>query len=333
MEQWHIRSKKMHAVVNQAGAMLGQLVVDMGNGLFQPLALAPWVNDPNKDTLVPILRNLQGEWLCVPFGIKKNLENFSRINIPQNIAALDDLVDNDVPHGITSNLDWELIEHTGDSVKLLMEFPVDYPIKRVIRIIKLNDFINGVEMSCEVIARTHVLIPIGIHPTFSVSTEPYQTQIQCAGYSIGKTYPIEFESSSEFKIGQTFTSLSAVPRTDGNLEDATKYPFAEDREELVQLLNIDGVVSVERYDVGYKSILEWESEKLPHCCLWMSCKGRSEYPWLNRHLALGVEPTHSFFDLNPALAMNEQSKYKHGLVEIHDNKPFTMNYSIRFEKL
>lgn len=333
MEQWHIRSKRMHAVVNQAGAMLGQLVVDMGNGSFQPLALAPWVNDQNNDTLAPILRNLQGEWLCVPFGIKKPLKYFRGVNITSDVLELDALIDNYFPHGRTSNLEWQLVEHNADSITLLMEFPTDYPIDRVIRVIKLNDLINGVEITCEVLARAHVFIPIGIHPTFSVSKEPYQTRIQCTGYAVGKTYPIKFEPSSEFKIGQTFTSLSAVPRSDGNTEDATRYPFAENREELVQLLNVDGVVSVERHDLGYKSILEWESEKLPHCCLWMSSKGRSEYPWLNRHLALGVEPTHSFFDLNPALAMNEQSESMHGLVEIHSDKPFMMNYSIRFEKL
>jgi hypothetical protein len=184
-----------------------------------------------------------------------------------------------------------------------------------------------------VTAREHVLIPIGIHPTFSVSPEPYQTRIQCGEFSVGKTYPVEFEPSSEFKVGQTFTSLASVPRTDGKFEDATKYPFADNREELVQLLNASGMVSIERHDLGYKSILEWQPEKLPHCCLWMSNKGRSEYPWLSRHLALGVEPTHSYFDLNPALAVADGVESRHGLVEIDINKPFVMNYSIRFDLL
>ena len=333
MEEWRIHSRRMHAVVNQTGAMLGQLVVDMGDSLFQPLALAPWVNDPDKDTLSPILRDLQGEWLCVPFGINKSLEYFPDFNISANSLELDALIDNDVPHGITSNLNWQLLEHSADAIKLMMDFPAHYPIKRVIREIRLNELIHGVEISCEVMAREHVLIPIGIHPTFSVSAEPYKTRIQCGEFSIGKTYPIEFEPSSEFKVGQTFTSLSAVPRTDGKFEDATHYPFAENREELVQLLNASGSVSVERHDLGYKSILEWQCEKLPHCCLWMSSKGRSAYPWLNRHLALGVEPTHSFFDLNPALAVADGDGIKHGLVEVDVDKPFVMNYSIHFELL
>jgi galactose mutarotase-like enzyme len=333
MKQWHIQSERIRAVVNQTGAMLGQLVVDMGNGSFQPLAIAPWVDDPRKDTLAPILRQLQGEWLCVPFGITKPLSDFPMAKLPPKAVNLDSLINNDVPHGITSNLNWTLVDQKQDSLTLEIIFPDYYPIEKAIRVIKLNDEINGVELSCKVTAREAVSIPLGIHPTFAVSEQPFQTRILCSGYSIGKTYPIEFDPSSEFKIGQEFQSLGAVPRKNGEAEDTTYFPFSANREELVQLLNIDSSVEIERLDLGYKSILEWESSKLPHCCLWMSSKGRREYPWLSRHLALGVEPTHSYFDLNSSLALDENTQHKHGLVTLTPNSPFEMNYSIRFKKM
>jgi hypothetical protein len=328
MEHWQLQSSKMSAVINSVGAMFGQWTIEMGGETFSPLARSPWHDDPDCQTLPPILRDLQGEWPCIPFGIVKPSSCFTLSNQDKLNAELDLYIDNRFPHGKSSNQEWQLVAQTSDQITISHQFSAHDVLFNAIRDIWLDDASNSVKFRLSLVSDKSVRIPIGLHPTFALSEQPYMSELVVGNFRAGNTYPIEFESSSQLGVDCSFESLKAVPLVNGDVDNVTHLPFEEPREELVQLLYVDGEISLLRHDLGIKSTLKWDSSKLPHCCLWFSCKGREYFPWNSRHLAIGIEPTYSFFDLNPSLADE-----KHGLVFLQKGVPFNIEYSISIEKI
>jgi hypothetical protein len=55
--------------VRSIGAMLAPLRFDLADGRqISPLYIAPWAQESGLSTLSGMLRQLRGEWPCVPFG-------------------------------------------------------------------------------------------------------------------------------------------------------------------------------------------------------------------------------------------------------------------------
>jgi hypothetical protein len=48
--------------------------------------------------------------------------------------------------------------------------------------------------------------------------------------------------------------------------------------------------------------MTWDPRHFPCLQFWISNRGRQEYPWSGRHVALGVEPVCGAFDLGPAVS-------------------------------
>lgn len=328
MTYWQLRTPRMSAVVNCVGAMFGQWTIDIGGESFSPLARAPWFDDPDKEQLPPILRELQGEWPCVPFGIVKPVATFDDALVSQESTGLDDVINNQMPHGQSSNETWTLESQSDDALVLTIEYPIGQALVKLRREICLDDDTNSVHFKLSMVSDADLMLPIGLHPTFALSQKAKMSELQIKRFSCGTTYPIEFEPTSQFAIGSDFTNLASIPLRKGGTDDARYLPFSEQREELVQLLNVDGEVVLVRNDLGIQTKLKWDSIKLPHCCLWISNRGRDYYPWNSRHLAIGIEPTHSYFDLNPSFAGD-----KHGLTHLVKDVPFDIEYSISIEKL
>ncbi|MGF1743471.1 hypothetical protein [Vibrio minamisatsumaniensis] len=328
MEHWQLQSSKMSAVINPVGAMFGQWMIELGGETFSPLARAPWHDDPNSQTLPPILRNLQGEWPCIPFGIVKPSSSFTSKKQVQIDTKIDQYIDNCFPHGKSSNQEWQLVKKTDEHITLIHQFSAHDAVFKATRDVWLDDTSNSVKFKLSLESNKNVRIPIGLHPTFALSEQPQMSELVVGSFRVGMTYPIDFESSSQFVSDRSFEHLQSIPLVNGDIGSAIYLPFTEPREELIQLLDVDGEISLLRHDLGMKSTLKWDTSKLPHCCIWLSCKGRDYYPWNSRHLAIGIEPTHSYFDLNPSRADE-----KHGLVCLQKDVPFNIEYSISTEKV
>jgi hypothetical protein len=96
---------------------------------------------------------------------------------------------------------------------------------------------------------------------------------------------------------RSFGRLNAVPRADGSMADLTQFPQPIDSEELLQLQDISGPVTLHYVDAGWALVLDWDRSLLPDMMLWVSHRGRRHAPWNGRHWALGLEPVNGAFDL------------------------------------
>ena len=162
-------------------------------------------------------------------------------------------------------------------------------------------------------------------------------RIEPAAFAEGRTYPGTVEPSAPlFAIDRAFSSLNAVPGRDGGSIDASRLPFADDTEELLQLNGIDGSVALANEAEGYRVRLTWQKEHFPSLLLWISNRGRKMAPWNGRHLALGMEPICSPFGLGPAVARADNPMAKAGTPTARDfaaGEVFTTRYRIEAEAL
>jgi hypothetical protein len=125
------------------------------------------------------------------------------------------------------------------------------------------------------------------------------------------------------------------PLKRGGTRDMRRVPFDEQTEELVQVLRGSGVTlgnHVERYAIN----LSWNADDFPSFLLWFSNRGRQFDPWRGRHLALGVEPVCSAFDLGTAISSSPNPLNARGIRTAQDfvaGKSWTARYRIAVEGL
>jgi hypothetical protein len=153
-------------------------------------------------------------------------------------------------------------------------------------------------------ARAACRLPLGLHPTFRLPPTPGAARLEPGRFDHGITYPATVEPGAAlFASNQTFTSLAQVPARNGGVHDAGSLPFGVDVEELLQLNGVDGVAALANVAEGYRVRLRWQPEHFPSLLLWFSNRGRKQYPWSGRHLAVGIEPICSPFGLGIATAI------------------------------
>jgi hypothetical protein len=179
----------------------------------------------------------------------------------------------------------------------------DSPIAALERVITPDPGAPAIDLELRVEARADCRLPIGLHPTFRLPTQPGMARLEPGRFTRGLTYPATVEpGAATFASDATFTDLAAVPALGGGVRDATLPPFAHDTEELLQLNGIDGTAALANLAEGYRVRLRWQAEHFPSLLLWFSNRGRKQYPWNGRHLAIGIEPIRSPFGLGAATA-------------------------------
>ena len=108
---------------------------------------------------------------------------------------------------------------------------------------------------------------------------------------------------------------------------------------MLSLVQLCGVSSdfVLRYPAdGFQVRLSWNSVHFPSVLLWISNRGRNYAPWNSRHVALGIEPVCSAFDLGPAVSTAPNPIRDAGVATAMDFTPdriFTTIYRIAVEPL
>ena len=279
--------------VQRLGGMLGPVTFRLPDGrAVQPFQVAPWDADPG---LPGVLRQLRGEWPCVPFGLDQ------RARLSGDWAGLTLPDPRPMPaHGHGSNHDWTFAPTTDGSVALSIDYPADDPIARLDRRIRPDPAAPALDIDLTVHPRRDVALPIGLHPTLRIPDGGLVIETA----SGGMTFPAEVEPGvSVLAHGARFDSLARVPRRDGGAQDLTRLPLPFATEEIVQLTAPGGTISVLAPGEGFRVTLTWDAGHFPGMTLWLSNRGRTADPWLGRHLALGVEPICGPFDLGPRVAV------------------------------
>ena len=71
--------------------------------------------------------------------------------------------------------------------------------------------------------------------------------------------------------------------------------------------------------------------------MWVSNKGRSEYPWNSNHVTVGFEPITSVFGLSTHISTNSENPIaKRGVltaIKLFKDQPLETNYSFSISKL
>lgn len=285
--------------VQSAGGMLGPVLFLLPDGRqVSPLHVAPWGNDPERETLPEILRELRGEWPCVPFGSDADR------TLPAGWSATgESFAGAGVPHGHSSNVHWEWGACDDRQITLECHYPENHPIRMLRRRIVPDPNAAAVDLTLEIDARRPCHLPIGLHPTFRLSSRPGSVAIEPGAYDQVWSFPSDVEPGAAlFSPNRQWSSLGKVDTRGDASIDASQVPLVEETEDLLQLSGIDGSLALHYRDEGFRARLAWQKEHFPSLLLWFSNRGRKAYPWNGRHVALGVEPIASAFDLGPAVS-------------------------------
>ena len=284
------------AQVQRLGGMLGPVWFTLPDGRkIQPFAIAPWADDetPEHAALPGIMRRLRGEWPCVPFGAPS-----APGGLPESWrGAPVNSVDPEF-HGHSSHHVWDVVEQGDDFVVLSIAYPDAHPIRRLTR--KISGRPGAATIDCELTieARKDVTTTIALHPVFRLADEAGQSEI-VADFKFGRVLPFDLEPGvSRLTPDAEFTDLNHVPAKTGFLS-LQRLPFEFDTEELVQLCHAGSPVRLIDHCEDYEISLQHDRYLFPSVLLWISNRGRTQYPWNGRFTALGVEPLHGAFDLGP----------------------------------
>ena len=317
--------------VQSLGGMLGPVLFLLPDGRqVSPLQVAPWGNDPERETLPEILRELRGEWPCVPFG-----SDVDR-SLPDGWSATGESFEGaGVPHGHSSNVHWAWGACDDRQITMECRYPENHPISLLRRRIVPDPHAAAIDLTLEIEARRSCRLPIGLHPTFRLSTRPASVAIEPGAYDCVWSFPGDVEPGAAlFAPDRQWPSFRKVEARDGLTIDASQVPLVEETEDLLQLSGIDGTLALHYRDEGFRARLSWQKEHFPSLLLWYSNRGRKAYPWNGRHVALGVEPIASAFDLGSAVSTDNNPIAASGVataIAFEPGQTFTTRYRLSVE--
>lgn len=276
---WRLSWDRGHADVLAIGAALHNLVFQLEDGsTVEPLAAAPWIGEAYvvADASIPAhLRQLGGEWPCVPFG--------TTTVDPHH-------------HGFGTDNTWHVVRQSADAITLAIDYPESHPVKRLERRIECVPDEAAVTIELTVEARADCILPVGLHPIFRLAGEGRRVLLDPGPFERGYTFPKVFEPGvSRLRPDAGFSTLDAVPLAGEGAADLSQPP-ARLREEILQLAGAAGSVRLDYPDDGYQARLDWNADDFPSLVIWLSDRGRSAPPWSNRFRGIGIEPVNGFFD-------------------------------------
>jgi hypothetical protein len=316
----------------QTGAMIGpaHLVLDDGRSI-QPFAVAPWADDDGAEheALPPLLKQLRGEWACVPYGMPDPLPN-----LPQSWQPPLPLTRKDETfHGHSSNAAWTLRSRTDSSLDLSLNYPASHPVRRVTRRITGEAGAGRLAFELGIETRDDTTLPVALHPTFRLPAETGRASVTFDGDVRLHTYPVDAEDNvSRLQPDVGGQHLDRVACKDGSVLNLSRHPLPSATEELVLVTGHAGGATLTNEAEGYAVRLRWDAAVFLSCVMWISNKGRSAYPWSSRFQALAIEPMVAPFDLGTDIARDRNNPLSRlGLATARSfaaNIPRTTRYSI-----
>eukprot|EP00753_Platysulcus_tardus_P000502 PLAT10499.1.p1 GENE.PLAT10499.1~~PLAT10499.1.p1 ORF type:complete len:850 (+),score=451.28 PLAT10499.1:343-2550(+) len=284
--------------VQKIGGQLGPLSFKLRNGdIVAPLASASWAGDRAASELPAMLQAQQGEWVCAPFGASRAVEHLT-----DDWAAVHVAKSHTPMHGIAAHKPWKKLDDSDKHIVMRHNFPPGNELTKLVRSVTVDADSPRVSMRLEVHARREVELPIGICSLLALPSDVGGALLQTAAFKFGMVFPGQFEPEDahgrKLAAGARFDSLHAVPTEDGGTLDLSRLPLPGACEYMVQLCGItDGVFTLRAPGEDYQLRLKWDADTFPSLLLWISNRGRSSYPWDGKHVALGVQPVASAFDL------------------------------------
>ncbi|UAB68848.1 hypothetical protein INR79_09835 [Vibrio sp. SCSIO 43132] len=320
--------------VQSMGAMIGPSVFILPNGKqVNPFYIAPWHGEEVGDEVDNLTRHLRGEWPCVPFGYPMPTEHF-----PKTWGdILDENESIDFVHGYGSHHNWTFEPSEDNEISMYIDYPSDHDIARLTRTLRPDPNAPAVDLRLGIQARRPTCQPVSLHTCLRLPNQPQGAKIAPGKFTKGHTHPsIVLPGSQQFQPDRTFLSLEDVPHILGGNIDASRVPFKEDIEEVMQLERTDGKAALHHIEEDWMVTLDWDFDVLPDLLLWYSNRGFKAEPWNGRNVCLGMEPVCSPFGLSPNTAQTAnpyQQKASPTCVSLSPDSTLYIDYRIEVKPL
>ena len=257
--------------------------------IVQPFFDNPWRDELDLAGLEPFVRNLGGEWPCVPFGLADAPPRLPEDwQVPEVEPSWNSLL-----HGYGSHHDWVLERRSRAELAACIEYPNSMPVRRLQREIRLDPDNLALHILLRVEARSPARVGIGVHPVFDLAgCGPRSCRLNIGGSTTAWSFPVEAEpGKGRFVPDQRGVPLEEMRDRDGDVIDGTRLPLDGASEDLLLLTEPDGQVRLSLPERGYEVLVAWDAADFPCCSLWYSNRGLAHPPWNGRVCVIGIEPT------------------------------------------
>jgi len=288
----HTPSMKVTFDITQIGGQLGPVKFRLGRQIIEPFSTAYWCDKPGSEKLIPLLRELRGDFFCAPFGAGPAWRG-----------------EKHPPHGETANSKWKVYRPE--------EGRIIATLRTKIRPGKITKIIEAREGETN-IYQTHLLedfegeMCLGHHAMLDfIRNGP--GIISMSKIKLAQVLPVPFENPAEggycsLKTGAWFRKLDSVPLATGGRTDLSRFPAREGFEDLVMIHHKDTDDFAWEAVVFPQKKFVWFALKNPahlaSTVLWHSNGGRHYAPWNGRHRGvLGVEDVTAYFHLGLAASL------------------------------
>ena len=272
--------------LTRTGGQLGPVKFRIGRQVIEPFHTAPWCDTPEAGELIPLLRELRGDFFCAPFGAGPAWRGEAH-----------------PPHGETANADWTVTSSAPERLVAVLQTRVRPGT--VTKIIETRPHETNLYQS-------HLFdgfkggMCLGHHAMLDFNRNG-PGRVSTSKLRLAQVLPVPFENPaqggySSLKPGAWLRRLDEVPMADGTQTDLTRFPAREGFDDLVMIHHRDTDDFAWAAVVFPEKKFVWFSLKNPaylaSTALWHSHGGRHYAPWNGRHRGvLGVEDVTAYFHL------------------------------------
>lgn len=308
------------ATILATAAMLAECRFDLPSGPFSPFAKAPWMGSVHDRSIIGHLRELGGDFVCVPFGAGGH-----RGHAPEEWAVLTGQPPSRPIHGPAGNEDWTVTEADPGSITLALDYPDHSPVARLERVISARADAPALDFELIIHARRPAAISVGLHPIIRLPERSGALELS-ADFAFGLTHPFQ----TALGQSQEFSDLSRVPQGDHTV-DLVHSPISQPNLN-VQLCGMRGPMTATYRDEGAGIVLDWDRSLLPSLQIWHTDRGVDDPPWHGQYRGLGLEPIAAAFDLNDAVSTGANPINARGVataIRIDPAAPLTIRHSVK----
>lgn len=319
MNQYRLSWSHGEAVVLSTAAVLADCRFDLPGGAFRPYARAPWMGTVHDPGIIGHLRELGGDFVCVPFGAGP-AEPIG----PQKWASLMTEPPLLPIHGPAGDAEWSLVSRDSASVTLSLNYPDESIVQRLERTVSGRNGTPALDSSLTVYPRHAGRISVGLHPILRLPDAPGDLRLE-AEFDFGLVHPRHIHDGQD----DEFSALDDVPLPDGRV-DLGRVPVGRPNVS-VQLCGMRGPLRAIFLEDRAGVELDWDRSILPSLQIWCTDRGIDGPPWHGQYRGIGVEPIASAFDFNTTLSARPNPISKRGVptaVELAEGDPLTISHSV-----
>jgi hypothetical protein len=305
---WRIANDVVQAWLTREGGHLGPVTFKTPVGEIQPFAVAPWLPREIAKDAPEVLRNLRGDFFCLPFGA----------NSPAPRGEQHSL------HGATSSARWSLLSYTRsrNTAELVAGMRLTPRQGTITKRIRLAPGQTVLYCSHDIKGMAGPMC-LGHHAMLRFPDQEGAGRIACSGIRFGQVGSAHTENPaqggySSLRPGAVFRDLRRVPCAAGGYADLTRFPARAGFDDLVLLVSGAsgplGWTAVTYPREKYLWFALKNPKQLVSTLLWHSNGGRHYPPWNGRHRpVLGLEDITAFFDLGLAASSRVNSLSRRGV--------------------